>query len=144
MWDLARIDASALLAAGIVHGNPPLTPLHEDHKSGYPNDQQDEYQGDRRVHFTRVNQLEGATNSCWQAGDDAGKDDHRDAVTDTALSDLLAKPHEEDGPRDQGDHSRKDEAETGVDHEPLILQRIGSAEGLHQGKAHGAVACVLG
>ena len=144
MAGLARIDASALLAAGIIYRDSTLTPLHEHHERRYPDDQQDKEQGNGRVHFTRVDQLEGTADGCRQAGDDAGQDDHRDTVTDAALGDLLPEPHEEDCPRDQGDHRRKDEAEAGVDHEPLILQRIRSTERLHQGEANGAVARVLG
>ena len=40
-----------------------------------------------------------------QVGDDAGEDDQRDAVADTALGDLLAEPHDERGAGRQRDAS---------------------------------------
>ena len=113
-------------------------------KAVTPPIEQDQDQGDRRIHFTGIHQLQGAADGGRQAGDDAGENDHRNAVTDAALSDLLTEPHEEHRAGDQRDHRREDEAEAGVEHEPLILQGIGSAERLHQGKAHRAVARVLG
>ena len=48
------------------------------------------------------------------AGNDASEDDHRDTVTDAALGDLLAEPHQEDRARNQRDHGRDQECRPGL------------------------------
>ena len=44
-----------------------------------------------------LHHLEGVADGARQARDDAGEDDHGDAVADAALGDLLAEPHQEHG-----------------------------------------------
>ena len=49
------------------------------------------------------------------AGHDAGKDDQRDTVADTALGDLLTQPHDEGRTGGQGDDRHQAETPTGIE-----------------------------
>jgi hypothetical protein len=66
---------------------------------------------------------------------DAGEDQDRDAVAQTALGDLLAQPHQEHRAGHQADHAVMRKAQPGVDHQPRrAFQRDRDAERLEKGQ----------
>jgi len=83
-----------------------------------------------------------------EADDDAGEDDERDAVADAALRDLLAQPHDEDGPVVRVRTVSNLKPQPGLRRwtlrrGPNGLEEDGDAEGLDQADADRAVAGVL-
>src|SRR5262249_16729157 len=66
--------------------------------------------------------LKEVDNSAWQTDDDADKNDERHAVTDTALADLLAKPHDEGRTCGQRQNSHQGEAPARVINKGLIVR----------------------
>src|SRR4030042_1797430 len=91
-----------------------------------------------------------AEETAREADDDAGEDDERDAVADAALRDLLAQPHDEYGPRRQGQNRQQPEtpapmedgARPGGSREGP--EEEGDPDGLDEADADRAVAGVLG
>ena len=61
----------------------------------------------RTRHLAGVHRLGGVADGARQARDDARQDDHRDAVADAALGDLLAEPHQEQRAGRHGDRGRE-------------------------------------
>ncbi len=109
--------------------------------------EEDDLQG---VHLPGPEPGEQSAEAGREADDDAGEDDERDAVADAPLRDLLAQPHDEDGPRRQGQDGQQLEAPARADDDRRPgrrLQRLeedGDAEGLDEADADRPVAGVLG
>ena len=82
-----------------------------------------------------------------QSDHDAGEDDQRHAVADTAFGDLLAQPHDECRAGRQAQHRHQDERRMpGFRTKPPseFCSMLGDTEGLHHGQADGQVAGPLG
>jgi hypothetical protein len=135
--------AAALLALRVVHRDAALRALDEHDERRHRADHQDEDQRERRVDFAVADELERAADRRRQARDDAREDDHRDAVAEAALRDLLAEPHQEHGARDHRDGGHEQELRARVDHDALVLERDGRAGALERRKGDRAVARVL-
>ena len=79
-----------------------------------------------------------------QAGEDAGEDDHRDAVADAALGDLLAEPHQEHRAGDERDGGGAvTNAGPGFSTTPCVCSATRGGDRLERREQHGAVARVL-
>ncbi|MBS1226103.1 MAG: hypothetical protein H6R32_37 [Candidatus Aminicenantes bacterium] len=120
----------------------------------WPRDDRDHQGGEeddlQRVHLPRPQAAEEADKGAREVDDDAGEDDERDAVADAPLRDLLAQPHDEDGPRGQGQDGQELEAPARIEDDrgpgrgPQGLEEDGDAEGLDEADDDRAVAGVLG
>ena len=101
---------AALLAARIVDRNAALGALHV-HDEDDGRDATDEHQDCRdRAHLTVTHEFRRTGYSRREARNDAGENDHRNAVADAALGDLLAEPHQKHGARhERGDAGRDQE-----------------------------------
>lgn len=92
---VALEHAVADLALRILDQQAPLGALEEhdqrDDDDGENDDRQDQASRQR----AGAAKFQRAGDGLRQAGDDAGKDDQRNAVADAAGSDLLAEPHQE-------------------------------------------------
>src|SRR5204862_546004 len=75
--------------------------------------------------------------------ENARQDQHRDAVADAALGDLLAEPHQEHRARDERNRRRQHERGARVQHDVLRLQRARGRDRLERREHDGAVARVL-
>src|ERR1700730_2861676 len=84
MHALPPHHAAPDLALGIVDLDLALRPLDEHAEQGHQDHDHQDQQHDQRVHFARAHHLQCIADSPRQAGDDAGNDDHGDAVADAA------------------------------------------------------------
>ena len=144
MRGLALEHLVADLALRILDQEPPLRALHEhdegDHHHRHDDDDQDQRGGQRAL----ASQFQHAGERRRQFRDDAGEDDQRNAVADTARGDLLAEPHQEHGAAGQGDRGRDQEEHAGfADHIAGALQSDGDAIGLEHGENHREIAGIL-
>ena len=143
-------------ALGILHGDAPLAALHQDDEGHHRHHhhQQDDYGDGRKISPVVIHYFARQIfDSSGQAHYDAGKNNQRHAVADTALADLLAEPHDEGGAGGQGEDGHQHEADAGVVNQRsraargihgLLHQREGDGHGLEDGQAYGEVAGVLG
>ena len=142
---LALHHAPAHLALGVVHLDLALRALDEHAEQRNQHDHDEDQQHDQRIHFAGAHHFQGIADGARQARDDAGDDDHGDAVADAAFGDLLAEPHDEDGAG--GDRHGRDEQElrSRIRHQVAarILDRERRAEALESRQKHRAVARVL-
>jgi hypothetical protein len=132
------------LALGVVDRDAPLAALDEHDEGGDRADQEQQQQREGRVHLAGAHLLEGAADGGRQPGDDAGEDQHGDAVADAALGDLLAEPHQEHRACGQCDRRDQHELHAGVDRDALILEGGRGAEALEQRQHQREVARPLG
>jgi hypothetical protein len=124
----ARIHATPLLALRVVHRDTPLGALHEHDERRHGADHPDQHDREQHVDLAVADELERAADRGRQTGENAGQDDHRDAVAEAALGDLLAEPHQEHGPGDERERRRQHEArQAGSDHDTLVLESDGRA-----------------
>src|SRR5690606_34409813 len=95
-------DLAALLTLGVVHRDTTLATLDEHHETDDRNSQEADDQQGEDIDVALPGGLERLADGRGQAGHDAGEDQHRDAVADTALGDLLTQPHHEHGTGQEG------------------------------------------
>ena len=62
--------------------------------------------------FVRAELFVNLQDAARQSDDNAGKNDQRHAVTDAAIGDLLAEPHDESRSGRQRQHGHQDEPDT--------------------------------
>ncbi len=144
MRALRRIHLAALLAPRVVHGDASLRALHEDHEHDGGNAADQHQDGGCRRHLAVTHQLRRARDRSGHARNDSRENDHRDAVADTALGNLLTEPHQEHRSRNQRDARGDQETRSRVDHEArLILQPGSRGDRLEARQCHGTPAGVL-
>jgi hypothetical protein len=81
----------------------------------------------------------------WQTRHNTCENNNRDAVTDTALGDLLAQPHQEHSAAYQRNHGNKSEHQARIQNEAsLAFQCDRYAQGLESRQEQCAIARVLG
>ncbi len=128
MRALAGVHAAALLALRVVHLDAALAALDEHDEGSHGDDHGEQDQREGRIHFAGADDFQRAADSSRQARDDARQNDHRDAVAEAALGDLLAEPHQEHRAGDQRDGRGEDELRARRDHHTLVLERIAAEE----------------
>src|SRR5690554_67453 len=132
-----------LLPLGIVDGKPALAPLHEDHEADNRDCQDTNTEHYQQTHFTVTGLLQGLTNSPRETGNNPCENQQGNAVTDTTLGDLLAKPHHEDGTTHEGNNRHKVEAEAVVKGNALRGQPHRNTKALNQGQDNRTIPGVL-
>ena len=144
MRGLALEHLVADLALRILDQQPALRALHEhdegDHGDRHHDHDQDQAGRQRALsaEFEHVGERGG------QLGDDAGKDDQRNAVADAARGDLLAKPHQEHGAAGQRDRGGETEEQPGVaDDIAGTFEAHRDAVGLERGEQHRQITGIL-
>ena len=75
--------------------------------------------------------MEHSDESFRVSGNDTGKDDQRDSITNTMLCDLFSQPHNNHGTGDQGNHSREMEEKTCIgNHTGKVGKPKGDGDGV--------------
>ena len=96
MSRLAAHHAPSNDALGILHWNPPFAAFDQDDKSDH---RHHHYHNRQRLQHRPLMCDEGvgvhAADGTRQTHDDAGENDQRHTVADTAIGNLLAQPHDE-------------------------------------------------
>ncbi len=87
----------ALLTLGVVNRDPSLAALDEDHKVNHRHGDNTNEQHSQYVQVALASRLESLTDRARQTCNDAGKDQHRNAIAHAAFGDLFAEPHHEHG-----------------------------------------------
>ena len=136
------------LALGIVHRDAPLAALDEHHEPGHAHHGDEQEQREQRLERAAADEIERLGDRARQPGDDAGENDDRDTVADTALGNLLAEPHQKHGTGHKRDDGHEFEADTRRHHHRhagggLRFKRDGDTQSLERRQRHGAVARVL-
>src|SRR5690554_293706 len=134
---------AALLALGIVDGQPALTPLHEHHKANNCHREDTDTQNHQQAHFAVTGLLQGLPDGTRKPGNDPGKNQQGNPVTDTTLSDLFTKPHHENGTTNERHNRHKVEAETVVKGDALRGQPHRNTKALNQGQDNRTIPGVL-
>ena len=144
MRRLPAIDLVAHLATRVIDQDLALTALDKHHKVGDGCHQHDDDQCHQNAHRTGTHQLEQATHGAGQAGGNARKNEDGDPVAQSALSDLLAQPHQKHSASRQTDHCRHAESKARCKHQTgRTLKRHGDAHGLENSQTQSAVPGVL-
>src|SRR5713101_2962755 len=144
-------DAAANHALGVLHRDAPLRPLDvhdEGHDGDHQNDQEDQGYGRERPPGPRAGLFVQVLHRARQAHYNAGEDDERHSITDAALTDLLAQPHNECGAGRQREDGHQDERVSRPIHKRLPAKALRLQGGCNRGRLNdaqhdGQVACVL-
>ena len=99
---------------GVLHRDTSVATFDED---DCPDDQyhhQHEEHDAQQTDLTGLHLVERRDDRTRQTDDDAGKDQQRHAVADTAFGNLLAEPHHEHGARRQREHTQQAEPQPRV------------------------------
>ncbi len=119
------------LPLGIVHKDLPLPAFNEHYEKCHQRHDHHDGQRNEHAHRSGANEFQQATDRARQSGSDACEDQDRNAITQTTLSDLLAKPHEKHCASHQTHHRRQPEAKARRYHQSCgALQRQRDAQGL--------------
>src|SRR5690606_29421395 len=111
-----------------MHRNAALTTLDEHHETDDRYCQQSDGDQGEDVDIALTCRLERLPDRTRQTGHDASKNQHRDTVADTALSDLFAQPHHEHRTSHEGGDSHEVEAEISRESDALAGQTNGHAD----------------
>src|SRR5690606_30402977 len=95
------------------------------------------------IDITLPGRLERLAKSTRQPSNDPGEDQHRDAVADTTLGDLLAKPHHEHRTRNKGGDGHEVETKIAAECDALPGQTDRHADRLHDSQHQRTVTRVL-
>src|SRR5713226_2635833 len=144
-------DTAADNALGILDRDAPLRSFNvhdEGHDGDHQDDQEDQGNGRERPPGPRAGLLVQVLHRARQAHHNAGEDDERHSIADTAFADLLAQPHDESGAGRQREDSHQDERVPGAIHKrlpakALRLQGGGNRGRLNDAQHDGQVARVL-
>src|SRR5882762_9819187 len=157
--DTARIDAQRQVrglpahdfapnhSLGVLHRDAPLAAFDENDEGddGYHQcNQEDKCNRRERPPRLSLGQLVQIQDGARQTDHNAYEYDERHAISDSALADLLAKPHDEGRAGGQGQD--RHEHETGssvVDQRARVLQRGGDGGGLDNAQHNRQIARVL-
>src|SRR6266851_5671498 len=131
-------------ALGVLHRDAPLPAFHEDDEGNHRDhqgDQEDQSQRGKWAPSSGFRQFVEVQDGARQADHNAYEYDERHAIADSALADLLAKPHDEGRAGGQGQDGHEHEARARmVDQGPAAdiraLQRGGDGGGLDNTKHH--------
>ena len=104
MSTLTAIHSSAHHPLGILHRYSTLALLDEDNRGDDGNHQHDKYYNREYVSY-----------SGRHSGNDAGKYDQRNAITDASFCNLFPEPHDESRPGGQGDNGHQSEPPPRID-----------------------------
>src|SRR3990167_7222129 len=143
MTGLLRIATTCLLSLGIIHRNTTLPALDKHNKSDNRHRKNSYQQQGQNIQLTLTRRLKRLAHSTRQPSHDPGKNQHRNTVTDTALSNLLPQPHHERGTTDKGGHCQDIEAHAVIEGDALRRQAHGHARGLNKRKKHRTITRVL-
>ncbi len=124
------------MALRVLDRDPPLALLDEDDGDDHADRQQREEQLRGRA------AVDPRPDRERRAVDDRREDDQRDAVSDPALRDLLAEPHQERRTGGEGDEDQHEPAEVRVQ-DALPPEQVGVAERLRGGEHDRQVPRVL-
>ena len=136
-------DLTPLLTLGVMHRDATLPPLDEDDEADDRNRQQAHSEQRDDIDITLPRRLEGLPKRTRNTGNDPREDQHRDAITDAALGDLLTQPHHEHGARDEGRHGHEVEAKVATECDALPRQANGHTDSLDDGERQRPVTSVL-
>ncbi|EXI87888.1 MAG: hypothetical protein AW12_01983 [Candidatus Accumulibacter sp. BA-94] len=144
MRTLPAVDLVAHLPFGVVDQNLALATLDEDDEGRDENDQDADHDRRQRMHGARAHEFEQPANGVRQTGSDAGKDDDRDPVAQTAFGDLLAQPHQEHRAGHQSDNGHQPEHHPWLENQAwLSLDGDCNADSLEQREEDGSVTSIL-
>ncbi|MPM25860.1 hypothetical protein SDC9_72360 [bioreactor metagenome] len=149
-----RRGAAAQLAAdhllGVLHPDPPLALLDEDHGGHHGQADQDHQAHHDQALLARAG-LAHRGQAVRELGGDRGEDQHGHAVADALLGDQLTEPHHQAGAGGHRQDHHDDREQTGVVHQTaaagdqLVVDRQGDERGrLHDRQQDRQVAGVLG
>src|ERR1044071_1127844 len=137
-------ELAADVPLGVGDGHLAPRRLDEDDEGDEPDEHRghrdDADDGERVAAAQALDHLRDAARG--QADDDAGEDKQAHAVADTALGDLLAEPHDEDGAGGERDDRREDEAPA-FRADAVGLEPARDDEGLERAEDDRQVAVVL-
>ena len=106
---LTAINPPSHNSFGILNGNAPLAPFHINNKGHHHYHHDQEKQNDKNAHLAGLQQAHGVHEGVGNSCNNTGKNDKRNAIADSAFSDLFAEPHDEGGAGGEGDN--RDEPE---------------------------------
>src|SRR6185437_2034564 len=148
---LAAHDLAPHHTLGILHGNALLAALHKDNESddrNHENEQGNDGDGGKGAPLLGPNLLPQVLDGARQADHDACKYDERHAVSDSAVADLLAQPHDECRTRGKSQYTHQHEPVPSVINEGLSGKALGrecagDRERLKHAENDGEIARVL-
>ena len=141
---LAAVDLVADLTPSVVHRDAPLAAFDEDHEGRHENHDRDHEDRRQGRDGARAHKLEESARSVREPGHDAGEDDDRNAVAETAFRDLLTEPHQEHRAGHETHGAREAEHQAGHQNETsLTFQSHCNADRLEEPQKQRAVARVL-
>ena len=119
------------LTLGILDQEPALGPFHEDDESDDGERDDEDSENEEGRHLAGTAEFEECCQTMRETRDNAGEDDERSAVADTARGNLLAKPHQEHGAPGQRDDCAGSEEQAGIEHDTALpFETGGDAIGL--------------
>src|SRR6266404_4631401 len=138
-------------ALGVLHRDAPLAAFDEDdegHDGHHEGDQGNQHQRGKWTPGSGFCQFVQVQDGARQPDNNAYKYDKRHAISDSALADLLAQPHDEGRTGGQGQNGHQHETETrmvnqGLAADVLALQRSGDGGGLDDAQQDRQIARVL-
>ena len=104
MGTLPTVDLITHLTLGVVHQYLALTTLDKHNQSGDTKSNNHQQQHQRYRERARPGQLQSTEDRIGQTGGNTCEDNQRYSVTQAALRNLLAQPHQKHGSSDQSDH----------------------------------------
>ena len=142
MCGLTAHHAPADHALGVLHRDAALSALDQHNEGHHRNHhQQDQRQRNGAPFLGDEDVGVDVADGVRQSHHDAGEDDERHAVADTAIADLLAQPHDEGRSGGERNDGQQHESDAGIQHDVAFhrLQPGGNAERLHHGEKDGEI-----
>ena len=136
---------AALLAFRVLNNNATLGAFHIDDDENHGGNHDQQAKDEDGAERAGAAQFQRARNRRRQVGHNAGEDNQRNAVADTALGNLFAQPHQEHGAAGQRHHGGEAE-EPATFHNNAAghaFQANRDAISLHHGDQHGQITGVL-
>src|SRR5438128_1960812 len=144
MRRLPAVHLVADLTPGVIHENLALTPFNKHHEISHQHDDRNDHDSHENAHRAGTYQLQKTTHCIGQTRCNTRKNENRNTVTQPALGNLLAQPHQKHRARRQAEHRRHPEAKTRYQNQAWrAFQRYGDAHGLEQGQGQCSVTGVL-
>src|SRR5690349_8680883 len=122
------------LALRILDQQSALGAFHKDDKGNDGESHDKDAENEEGRHLARPAEFEKTSEAIGKPGDDSRENDERGAVAYAARGDLLAEPHQEDGPAGQRDDGTRPEEDAGIEHNAALPFEAGrDAIGLQRG-----------
>ena len=143
MGALAAVHLAAHDPLRVLDGNAALSVVDEDDEHDDGQGAQDHQHQDPPLEGADDDVADALDNADGQTGNDAGKQDHGDAVADAMLGDLLTQPHDESGAGGEGQHNDDGGPDAALclgRQDAVVLDQHVEAEALQQTDGNGDIA----